>query len=351
MTFYDRKGGAWWNAFNNLKRHLSSDIQFDLIEIYHPFDTAKYDFFYLPEEYLVRLAWFIPSSKIISGSCCSTLCEKAILAHARGDFRASIYNSLEMYEKAKHLPNVFLGQRGVDTNFFAPSKEIPQEFTACWVGNSRSVGEKGLDIIKQACNLAHIPLRYLDSSILSQPMRQEEIRDTIYHRSSVYICASKWEGTPNPALEALSCGLPVISTPVGNMPEILINGVNGLIVERSPEAIADALRRLKKADLHSLRCNARISICNGWTWKHQAAKYEHAFKALAQANAFVQGRDSLFPGDCGKVLTSLAIEAFMQGDMKKAAKCLAWRFRYSGFCRLLRKEKHRMSSIILRFNG
>ncbi|HDX2677011.1 TPA: glycosyltransferase, partial [Escherichia coli] len=36
-----------------------------------------------------------------------------------------------------------------------------------------------------------------------------------YSQIDVYVCPSKIEGTPNPVLESMACGVPVISTDVG----------------------------------------------------------------------------------------------------------------------------------------
>jgi glycosyltransferase involved in cell wall biosynthesis len=63
-----------------------------------------------------------------------------------------------------------------------------------------------------------------------------------YQAASVFVLASSREGWPNVLNEALACGTPVVATKVGGVPEIIRHGTNGLLMERSPEAIADAIQ-------------------------------------------------------------------------------------------------------------
>ena len=55
------------------------------------------------------------------------------------------------------------------------------------------------------------------------------------------------EGTPNAILEAMAAGLPVISTPIGGIPEVVREGETGLLVPpNDPEALAEAILKLRQ---------------------------------------------------------------------------------------------------------
>jgi colanic acid/amylovoran biosynthesis glycosyltransferase len=62
--------------------------------------------------------------------------------------------------------------------------------------------------------------------------------------ADVYLSSSLSEGISNAVLEAMSIGLPVVSTNVGGMSEVIEDGVTGLLVEPyAPDQIADAIKR------------------------------------------------------------------------------------------------------------
>ncbi len=65
------------------------------------------------------------------------------------------------------------------------------------------------------------------------------------HRADVFLLSSVCEGISNAVLEAMACGLPVVSTLCGGMAEAIDHGVEGLLVPtRYPSAMADAIQTI-----------------------------------------------------------------------------------------------------------
>ncbi|WP_336973138.1 glycosyltransferase family 4 protein [Sphingobium aromaticiconvertens] len=72
----------------------------------------------------------------------------------------------------------------------------------------------------------------------------EEVH-SILCRGDVYVLPSRQENQPMSILEAMACGLPVVSTLIGAIPEQVIDGETGFLVPPGEAgALADALQRL-----------------------------------------------------------------------------------------------------------
>ena len=72
----------------------------------------------------------------------------------------------------------------------------------------------------------------------------DEVR-SLFARASIFVLPSLIENLPLALLEAMSHGLCPVVTPVGAIPEVVCDGVSGLIVPAGDSrALADALRRL-----------------------------------------------------------------------------------------------------------
>lgn len=70
--------------------------------------------------------------------------------------------------------------------------------------------------------------------------------DDYLRRSDIYILPSEDEGLPIAIIEAMRAYLPIVSTPVGGIPEMIIHGETGLLIEPSTEAIVELLDHISE---------------------------------------------------------------------------------------------------------
>jgi glycosyltransferase involved in cell wall biosynthesis len=116
------------------------------------------------------------------------------------------------------------------------------------------------------------------------------VRDPVqglFPKSDVFILMTDNDGLPMAIIEALSCAVPVISTRVGGIPGAVIDGRSGLLVERTPAALAQALRELHHAPgrLAALSQGALDTFQQRFDVRHVAEMYDAIYRCRPAAAA------------------------------------------------------------------
>jgi Glycosyltransferase len=94
-------------------------------------------------------------------------------------------------------------------------------------------------------------------------------------KSDVFVLCSTFEGLPLSILEAYASGLPVVSTDVGGVPDILTNGKNGFLVESNhTDQLAQALTKLyREKELYTQISGYNLSDVKKYDIQKTAEEY------------------------------------------------------------------------------
>ena len=172
--------------------------------------------------------------------------------------------------KLRVIPN------GLDLSRYPPAPARAAIRRIVMVANLRA--EKGHDTVLAA--IPAIAARYPDASFTfagDGPRRDAlytlararqvdahvrfagECRDVpaLLAESDLFVLPSRSEAFPNAVIEAMAAGLPVVASDVGGIPEVVQDGLNGLLVPPDdPRALADAVLGLMDDPVRAARLGA-----------------------------------------------------------------------------------------------
>ena len=174
----------------------------------------------------------------------------------------TIVKSAAMKRRLK-LPDAIVIPNGVDVDMFKP------------IGRDESVQKTGIDPFKKNILFVSNPSRPEKNF----PLAEEAVKiacgsdprinlvvlsntpnaDLVwyYNSADMLLLTSKWEGSPNVVKEAMACNLPVVSTDVGDVSELLTGVENSLICQDNP---SDVSRCICEIIANGKRSNGRDKI-------------------------------------------------------------------------------------------
>ena len=101
-------------------------------------------------------------------------------------------------------------------------------------------------------------------------------------KSEVFICPSLAEGLGIVFIEAQACGVPVIGTKVGGIPDVIQNNENGILIEpkNSEEISKSIIALLQNRDLRDRLSKKALETVKKYDWKKIVEKIDFLYKEI-----------------------------------------------------------------------
>jgi glycosyltransferase involved in cell wall biosynthesis len=113
---------------------------------------------------------------------------------------------------------------------------------------------------------------------------QHDVMD-FYAAADLYVSPTREDSFGLPVLEAMACGLPVITSIFAGVADLITNKVDGFVLSdpNDPQALAQLLERLYVDELLRQRiAEAAILTARRWTWDRNAAEIWELLKCAAE---------------------------------------------------------------------
>ncbi len=120
----------------------------------------------------------------------------------------------------------------------------------------------------------------------------DESLEQLYGEADALVLPTLFEGMPTVVLEAMARGLPVLVTDVGATRELVDSSNGEIIPKQDPEALADALERLRDQGTEGrkrLGERGRARTTERFSWERVAEEHLRLFAKISGSTSFAQG--------------------------------------------------------------
>jgi glycosyltransferase involved in cell wall biosynthesis len=195
---------------------------------------------------------------------------------------------------------------GLDTSVFSPidrqtardALDIPEDArVVLFVADSTTNHRKGFTLLAQALQgikninnlfllsigggepvvgnqIPHIHLGHIDNNRLLA---------LVYSAADLFVIPSLQDNFPNTILESMACGTPIIGFDVGGIPDMILNGVTGMLIpQRDINELRNAIVKLLEdpIKLAKMAADCRHLALKEYSLKTQARRYAKLYKQI-----------------------------------------------------------------------